>query len=150
MSASQEWFDKQSRELVHLESILEMLGWDQNTTMPSSGAGPRAQQSASLAALYHQRITRAPLVRGFGRARVQGAGRVDGGGCPGDEAEIRPGDPHPRGSGPGIGGNDFSGIRGLGRIPEGVRFEGFQPWLERILRLKRQEAACLATGDCPL
>ncbi len=148
MSVSQEWFDKQSRELVHLESILEMLGWDQSTTMPSSGAGPRAQQSASLAALYHQRLTRPrwsevldelesreqdewteAAVREM-RRKYDRATRIP-------EALVRE-----------LAETISLGYEAWVAARKESDFEAFRPWLERILRLKRQEAACLATGDC--
>ena len=148
MSASQEWFDKQSRELVHLASILEMLGWDQETTMPSSGAGARAQQSASLAALYHQRLTRprwsevldelesreqdewtGAAVREM-RRKYDRATRIP-------EALVRE-----------MAETASLGYEAWVAARKESDFEGFRPWLERILRLKRQEAACLATGDC--
>ena len=148
MSASQKWFDEQSRELVHLESIMSMLGWDQETTMPSSGAGPRARQGASLAALYHQRLTRPRWSEVLGElesteldewtgAAVREMRRKYGRATRLPEALVRE-----------LAETVSLGYEAWVAARKESDFESFRPWLERILGLKRQEAACLATGDC--
>lgn len=43
------------RESAHLESVGNLLGWDQETYMPEGGAGARAEQSALMARLLHER-----------------------------------------------------------------------------------------------
>lgn len=45
------------RDAATLESVAQLLGWDQETYMPPGGAVARAEQSAALAALVHQRRT---------------------------------------------------------------------------------------------
>lgn len=45
------------REAATLESVAQLLGWDQETYMPPAGAATRAEQSAALASLVHQRRT---------------------------------------------------------------------------------------------
>ncbi len=46
-----------SRQAATLNSVESMLNWDQETYMPTAGAGHRAEQQAILAALVHERRT---------------------------------------------------------------------------------------------
>ena len=50
-------FMRQSRELIELKSVLEILTWDQETMMPSRAGPFRARQFSALSALYHQKLT---------------------------------------------------------------------------------------------
>ena len=54
---AQEWFLARSREMVNLRGVLALLSWDQETLMPPRGTPLRAQQSAMLAGLYHEKLT---------------------------------------------------------------------------------------------
>ena len=134
---------ERGRELVRLKSILSTLSWDQETMMPPRGGPFRAQQRSTLAAICHQRLTDPEL------------GRIL------EDLSSRDLDPW-------IGAS----VRELTRdhrravlVPESLvrelsetcslayeswvtarkesDFASFSPWLERILRLKREEARCL-------
>jgi carboxypeptidase Taq len=48
---------RRSKELGVLNSCAAVLGWDQQTYMPSRGAGLRGEQMALLASLAHQKLT---------------------------------------------------------------------------------------------
>ncbi|MDB5311997.1 MAG: Thermostable carboxypeptidase 1 [Gemmataceae bacterium] len=48
---------RRSKEVGVLNSCAAVLGWDQQTYMPTSGAGLRGEQMALLAALAHQKVT---------------------------------------------------------------------------------------------
>ncbi len=50
-------FVERSRELCDLDSTLRLLQWDQETMMPVLGISSRASQIATLATLYHQKLT---------------------------------------------------------------------------------------------
>src|SRR5690242_8396116 len=45
------------RDAALVQSISGLLGWDQETMMPSDGAEHRSKQMALLAGLFHERIT---------------------------------------------------------------------------------------------
>src|SRR5262245_29474026 len=45
------------REAATLSSVSYLLGWDQETYMPPAGAEGRAEQSALVSALVHERQT---------------------------------------------------------------------------------------------
>ena len=45
----------QLRVLRNISSANELLGWDQHCYLPRRGAGPRAEQMATLAAIYHEK-----------------------------------------------------------------------------------------------
>ena len=57
MKEAQKWFRARSQEMAHLQGILQLLNWDQETLMPPRGAIYRAQQSAMLAGLLHEKLT---------------------------------------------------------------------------------------------
>ena len=46
-----------ARESAVLNSVESLLGWDQETYMPAGGAAARAEQSAALAAIVHEKRT---------------------------------------------------------------------------------------------
>src|SRR5262249_19254144 len=48
---------RRSRELATLASCSAVLGWDEQTYMPTGGAAHRGNQMAMLAGLQHQRAT---------------------------------------------------------------------------------------------
>ena len=49
------------REAATLSSVAHLLGWDQETYMPSGGTAARAEQSSLLAGLIHEHETSARL-----------------------------------------------------------------------------------------
>src|SRR5262245_64928693 len=48
---------RRSKELGVLNSCAAVLAWDQQTYMPTKGAGLRGEQMALLASLAHQKLT---------------------------------------------------------------------------------------------
>src|SRR3990167_3196530 len=46
-----------STEIQHLDSILSLLHWDQETYMPLGGISPRSHQISTLSALIHEKKT---------------------------------------------------------------------------------------------
>lgn len=143
---------RRSRELAILASCSAVLGWDEQTYMPAGGAEHRSAQMAMLAGLQHERATDlrigellaivedSPFVRDPDSLEAA------------DIREWRRGYNRrtrlPR-----------SLVEELARITSMAQsewvaaravsdFARFRPWLESIVRLKRNESACLAdTGD---
>ena len=56
--ATEAWvtFETRMREIEDLSATLGLLGWDEQTYCSPKGRAPRAQHSATLAALTHERI----------------------------------------------------------------------------------------------
>jgi carboxypeptidase Taq len=134
------------REIALLESCGSLLHWDQQTYMPPRGAAHRAEQMGVVAGLTHRQFT-APEV-GELLSQAEAGGSVDG--LAAEAVNLR-----------GIR-RDYDRAR---RLPESLvvelarvtalaqhvwlearrerDFSRFQPWLEKIVGLKRQEAAAL-------
>ena len=58
MATDLETFRSWAGVLADLDGTMSLLNWDRDTTMPPSGAGTRAHQTATLATLYHRELTR--------------------------------------------------------------------------------------------
>ena len=149
MKQSQEWFLERSREMVNLRGVLALLSWDQETLMPPRGSPLRAQQSAMLAGLYHEMLT-----------QPQWADVLE-------ELEDVSSDPWISASVREMRRQHQRAVR----IPESLVRElaettslGYQVWvdarersdfgmfagpLEKIIRLKREEARCLQFPGSP-
>ena len=139
---------RQARELAVLSSCSALLHWDEQTYMPRGGSPHRGEQMAYLAGLHHERATDPR----FGEllAIVGGSDLVA--------------DPE---SPPAVNVRELRrNYQRKTRLPRDLvealarttslaqqewiaarseaRFERFRPWLEKIIQLKRQEAACLS------
>ncbi len=142
------------RETTLLESVSQLLEWDQETNLPPSGGATRADQLELLAGLAHQRLTAPEL--GELLARLEGS-------------PLATADPL---------GPEAVNIREIGRryrrrtrLPDRLvrelartaslahrawiearresDFALFRPWLERTVALKREQAAALGFQDSP-
>jgi len=138
---------RQARELAILSSCSALLHWDEQTYMPMGGSAHRGEQMAHLAGLHHERATdprfgellaivecsdlvadpeapQAVNVREL-RRKYERKSRL-----PRDlvEALART--------------TSLAQQEWIAAHREG-RFERFCPWLEKVIQLKRQEAACL-------
>ncbi len=137
-----------SRERSLLASCSALLGWDEQTYLPRGGASYRGDQMALLAGLHHERATDPTL--GDLLATVAGSNLVADEDSPA-AANVRQWQ------------RTFERVRRLPRalveelarvttLAQGVwvdarrtaDFAAFRPVLESIIRLKREEGACLA------
>jgi carboxypeptidase Taq len=140
------------RETALLGSCGSLLGWDEQTYLPVNGAAHRAEQSALLAGLVHERATSpriGELLEGLSDARSLG------------------GDESPRAAVVREARRSYNRATKLPRrlVEEmsrtitlsqqawvGARkennFAKFRPWLEKVVALKREEADAVgsATG----
>lgn len=144
---------QRSREEALLESCQALLGWDELTFMPPGGVAARANQLAYLAGLHHARATdprigdllaaveSTPLVsdprsavavnvreirRAFNRQVRLPRTLVE------EMARVAP-----------LAQQQWATAR------QEADFAAFCPWLEKIIALQRQEAACLGYADSP-
>jgi len=136
-----------AREDVLLESIAATLEWDEETHMPRAGADNRARQQALLAGLKHERAVDS--------RRFDLLAELEGAELPPDAAvnvrELRAAFDRerrlPRQLVESLA--EATALAPLAWVEARQRkdFSVFAPALERVLSLKRQEAACLAIDD---
>src|SRR5262249_40240429 len=138
---------RRAREQAMLASCSAVLGWDEQTYMPPGGAPHRGSQMALLAGLHHERATD-PKV-GELLAMVEGSSLL---GEPDSIVAVnvrelrRSYDRRVRL--PRALVEELALTTSMAQ-PEWIAaraasdFGWFRPWLEKIIRLKREESACL-------
>ncbi|MDB5298163.1 MAG: Thermostable carboxypeptidase 1, partial [Phycisphaerales bacterium] len=139
------------REVSLLGSVGAVLSWDEQTYMPPGAAGHRADQSALVSRLVHERFT-SPRV-GELLAAVEASGLVAD---PASDAAVNA----------RVARRDYDRATKLptALVEEMTRTEvlaqqawsdakkrddyaAFRPWLDKTLGLKRQECACVGYAD---
>ncbi len=138
---------RQARELAVLSSCSALLHWDEQTYMPMGGSAHRGEQMAHLAGLHHERATDPRL--GELLAIVGSSDLVADPESPpavnvrelrrNYERKIR----LPRDLVEALARTTSLAQQEWIAARSESRFERFCPWLERVIQLKRQEAACL-------
>ena len=144
---------RRSKELGVLNSCAAVLGWDQQTYMPANGANLRGEQMALLASLAHQRFTDPKI--GELLAAVEGSDLVKE---PESDAaanlrELRRGYDRATKLPQAL-------VEELARVTTQAQqvwqtakakndFLQFLPWLEKVVALKREEAAAVGFKDHP-
>ena len=144
---------RRSKELGVLNSCAAVLGWDQHTYMPQRGAGLRGEQMAFLAALAHQKLT--DPHNGELLAAVEGSELVRDPDAPeaANVRELRRAFDRAVKIPPSL-------VEELARVTTAAQqawerakkanaFATFQPHLEKVVALKRQEAAAVGYADHP-
>jgi carboxypeptidase Taq len=141
------------REAALLGSCAGLLGWDERVNMPRQGAGLRGEQMALLARLTHEKMT-APVI-GELLSTIEGSDLVKD--ADSDTAanvrEIR----RTRDRAVKL---PKELVEELARVTTHAQqvwqqaraandFAAFQPWLDKIVRLKRQEAQAIGYKDAP-
>ncbi len=140
---------RRTRELAYLASTSSLLGWDEQTFMPEDGAAHRSAQMGLLAGLHHERATDPKL--GELLADVENSDLVAEPTSPAavNARELRR-NFNRRIRLPRTLVEELARTTSLAQ-PEWVAarttcdFVRFRPWLEKIIQLKRDESACLAT-----
>ena len=137
-----------SRELATLASCSAVLGWDEQTYMPTGGSAHRGNQMALLAGLHHTRATDPRI--GECLAIVEGSALT----AQPDSVEAvnirelrRSYDRRvrlPRALVEELARTTSMAQSEWVAARAASDFRRFRPWLEKIVRLKREESACLA------
>jgi carboxypeptidase Taq len=139
------------KEEALLASCAALLGWDEETYLPRAGAAHRAEQQALLAGLLHDRATDPRL--GELLATVEGSDLV----ADPDSAEAvnvrelrRLYDREVRLPRRLVA--EYARVTSLAQQAWVAAYDRadwplFRPWVEKVLALKREEAACLRPGD---
>src|SRR4051794_5066831 len=151
---AQEAYDeliRRARELGVLASCSALLGWDEQTYMPPGGSAHRGEQCAHLAGLHHERATDGRI--GELLAIVEGSDLLADPDTPPavNIRELRRSYERrtrlPRDLVEELARTTSLAQQEWVAARRGASFGLFQPWLDRIIRLKRQEAACLGEGE---
>lgn len=134
------------RAIGALEQVSGLLNWDQETQMPPNGAGQRAEHCAAVASASHA-LASAPALAGWlaelAEAELDAAAAVN----VAEAARI-----HRRATRlPAALAADLARATAQAQTVwqaarAGNSFADFAPSLERVIGLKRAEAACLAEG----
>lgn len=134
------------RRISAMERVARLISWDQETQMPRRGAAQRAEEAAAVAAALHALEADPGLAEAIEAAAQPGV-RPDARGAV-QIAEARR--IHHRAT--RVPGGLAAALAAACAEAQGVweaaraarRFADFAPALDRVLRLKREEAACLA------
>jgi carboxypeptidase Taq len=144
---------RRTRELSLLLSCAEVLGWDELTFMPPGGIGHRADQRALLAGLHHVRATDPRLGELLGVLESSDLVKDPESPAAVNVREVRWSFDRATRL-PRALVEELARVTALAeRTWEVARaqndFGHFRPWLERVLRLVRQRAACLGYQAVP-
>src|SRR6476620_10997870 len=141
------------REETLLTGIEALLEWDEETYMPSGGVENRSEQLALVAGLLHERGTDPRL--GELLAAVEGSSLLTDPAPPAAvnvRAVRREYDRFvrlPRQLVEDVARTTVLAQKAWADARAAADFARFQPWLERIVALKRQEAECVGYADEP-
>ena len=141
---------RRCKDAAVLSSCAELLGWDERTYMPPAGSAHRAEQMALLARLVHEMVTTPAL--GDLLAAVEASDLVKEAGSveAANVREIRRSYDRAVKLPPAL-------VEELARVTTQAQqvwqkarhdndFASFRPWLEKIVHLKREEAAAVGYG----
>jgi carboxypeptidase Taq len=133
-----------------LESAQQLLEWDQETYMPVGGAAARGRVLATLAGLRHDRLTTPELAETVGLLAETEPGEGEWG-AQAREArrQLRRAAAVPRRLAEEIAAASSAGLAAWQEARPRRDFAILAPSLDRLLALKREEAACLAEGGQP-
>jgi carboxypeptidase Taq len=138
------------REAEVFASIGALLGWDQETMMPPAATPLRAEQASLLSQLVHERRTSAEFGDLLARAEDELGPDAD----PAEVANLR----EIRRSYDNAVKIPTSLVRAFAETTTVAQYEwraareksdfaSFAPWLEKVVDLNREKAACLASAD---
>ena len=134
-----------------LGSCSSVLSWDEQTYLPPGGAEHRANQLGLLAGLVHERATSPRL--GELLSEIEGAGGLDGDDSPQTVNVREARRVYQRATKlPQSLVEEVSRVTSLAQhawvqARKDSSFKEFQPWLEKVLNLKREEATAIGYGD---
>lgn len=145
---------QRSRRITALSTVNEALGWDERTHLPPAGGDYRAEQSTLLAGLLHQEW----IDPKFGEQLDELKGALGDGGDSHDDMAVvvrrlkRQRDKRvklPQTLVEELARAAILGQQAWQEAREKDNFPAFQPRLERMIELKRQQAEALGYPQCP-
>jgi carboxypeptidase Taq len=151
IDAARERFRRLWREVRDVQSSRALLEWDQETYMPPLGAARRGEVLATLAGIEHERLTAPALAEAVEAMAGPEADPFAEWPAQAREARrrIRRATALPRRLAEELAQAASAGLAAWQEARARRDFALFAPALERLLQLKREEAACLADGGRP-
>ncbi|WP_010586495.1 carboxypeptidase M32 [Schlesneria paludicola] len=138
------------REAALLNSCCSVLGWDEQTYMPEKGVGFRAEQTALLAGLAHERSTSPRIGELLSELEKQGdLGPADSDRAANVREARRAYDRQtklPRRLVEELSRTTTMSQQAWAEAREDSDFAAFLPWLEKMIGLKREEAQAVGYG----
>lgn len=136
-----------------LSSCAAVLGWDQQTYMPLKGAGLRGEQMALLAAMAHQKFTDPKIGELLSTIESSDLILDPESEAAADVREIRRGFNRatkiPQSLVEELARVTTQAHQAWEQAKKSNDFPTFRPWLEKVVRLKRQEADAVGFKDHP-
>ncbi len=135
------------QELKDLSGVLGLLGWDQETYMPAKASEPRAHQLSTLQGLYHERVTAPELGELLARAQsrtdlsAEQQAMLQNAQWERDRAVKVP-----RRLVQELAERQSRAVEAWRAARQTRNFAAFQPHLEGLIRLKREQADALGHG----
>lgn len=142
---------QRARETSLLGSCSAVLGWDEQTYMPEGAAAHRGEQMALLAGLAHERAT-TPRMGELLEALGESSLAADGDSIEGANVRQLKRDYDRRTKLPRPLVEELARTTSLAQQEWIVArresdYKRFQPWLERVVDLKRKESECVGAGQ---
>ncbi|MBX4187827.1 MAG: carboxypeptidase M32, partial [Candidatus Doudnabacteria bacterium] len=140
-------------QISHLSSILALLGWDQGVNLPANASGPRASSIASLSAIVHKKFVEIDSDGLLTKLKTQ----LDSRKLKGKEAAIVSETWRNFDRSRKIPDELVSEIAETTAKAQSVwvearkhnNFKLFEPWLSKIVKLKRKEAEYVGYSKSP-
>lgn len=152
MNAYQELIDR-FKETRLLDSIGSIASWDQHTYMPPKGASHRAEQMAYLAKLGHEKLTSPRIGKLLGTIEGTPAVKDAESAEAANVREIRRAFDRavkvPAKLVEEIARTVSQAQNVWAQARKDSRFGDFAPWLEKIVKLKREEAGAVGYKEAP-
>ncbi len=153
VSESYDQLIQRVKEVQLLESISEVLGWDERTHMPPGGSPHRAEQMAFLAKLMHQKLTSAAIGELLGCLEGSGLQQPPDSDRAVNLREIRRVYDRAVKMPPALVEEIARTTTRAQLVWQEARqandFAAFQPYLEKIVKLKREEAQAVGYREVP-
>jgi len=132
------------KEISLLGSTMSVLGWDEQTYMPSGGAAHRADQVSLLARLSHERMTSSQFSALLAGAEAQNSDSTPDGDQATNLRQVRRhfdrASKLPSDFVEELSHTSVMAEQAWAQARKDDEFAAFQPWLEKIIALKIREA----------
>lgn len=140
-------FRRHSEELTHLKGLGALLAWDQETMMPPKGARLRAKQRATVAGIYHEKLTAPELGKLLDRLEESELDNFERASLKELKREHKKAVCLPQKLVKELVEVTALAYEKWVEAKRNSDFSVFAEWLERIVDLKRQEARHLEVSD---
>ncbi len=142
-----------TREITTLNSCMAVLDWDERTYMPPNGSENRANQIALLAGMVHDRLTSSRIGEIINELLYNGLNPADDNIDSANLREIKRAYERavkvPKSLVEELSRTITLSQRIWQEAREKSDFAAFKPWMEKIVKLKRQEAEAVGYDGTP-